>query len=72
MKASRSTVSFTSDNWSKLLKVPNKSLLVNKALEFYFSAQDHVKKAEADFIMKEIAHYESTGESYSHEETFKP
>lgn len=71
MPASRSTVSFNEENWKALQDVPNKSKVVNLALEFYFDAKRLMKKKEEDFIMNELRHYEASDESYSFEETFK-
>ena len=41
------------------------------ALKFYFTAKAALKKKEEEFILNELAHYESTREAYSFEETFK-
>lgn len=51
-------------------KEENKSKLVNKALEFYFGSKKLLKQKEEEFILDELAHFESTGEMYSFEETF--
>lgn len=71
MSASRSSISFSEENWSKLQSVNNKSKMVNAALKFYFDSKELVKKKEEEFILNEIAHYEATGESYTWDETFK-
>ena len=71
MVAARTTIAFDQLTWPKLKKAKNKSKLVNKALEYYFSAQEYLKKKEEEFILWEFAHYENTGESYSFDETFK-
>lgn len=71
MIASRSTISFTENNWTEIKKEGNKSKLVNKALEFYFSSKKLLKQKEEEFILNELAHFENTGEVYSFEETFK-
>lgn len=70
MIAARSTISFTENNWAKMKKEENKSKLVNKALEFYFGSKKLLKQKEEEFILNELAHFESTGERYSFEETF--
>ena len=70
MVASRSTISFTEENWNEIQKTSNKSKMVNSALKFYFDAKNLLKKREEEFILNELAHYEETGESYSFEETF--
>lgn len=70
MPASRSTVSFSEDNWKALQKVNNKSKVVNLALAFYFDARKMLKKREEEFIFNELKHYEDTGEAYDFGETF--
>lgn len=71
MPASRSTISFTEQNWQKLEASENKSKTVNVALKFFFDSKDLLKEKEEDFILNELQHYEDTDESYSFEETFK-
>ena len=71
MPASRSTISFTEQNWEKLEKEKNKSSIVNQALLFYFQTKERLKQREEEFILKELAHFEETQESYSFEDTFK-
>ncbi len=70
MSASRSTISFTEDNWKAIGNADNKSKMVNVALSFYFDSKKLLKKKEEEFILGELAHYENTGESYSLEATF--
>lgn len=70
MGASRSTISFTEDNWKAIRNADNKSKVVNVALNFYLDSKRLLKKKEEEFILNELAHYENTGESYSLEETF--
>ncbi|MBI4235280.1 hypothetical protein HY604_03190 [Candidatus Peregrinibacteria bacterium] len=70
MSASRSTISFTEQNWKKLADTENKSKTVNVALKFFFDSKELLKKREEEFILSELEHYEDTGESYSFEETF--
>lgn len=71
MPTSRSTVSFTEDNWEKLETTGNKSKIVNVALKFYFDSRELLQDKEEEFILNELAHYENTEESYSFDETFK-
>lgn len=71
MSASRSTISFTEQNWQKLANSENKSKTVNVALKFFFDSKELLKEKEEDFILNELQHYDDTGESYSFEETFK-
>jgi hypothetical protein len=71
MPASRSTISFTEQNWRKLESSNNKSKVVNIALRFFFDSKELLKEKEEDFILNELQHYDDTGESYSFEETFK-
>ena len=71
MSASRSTISFTEENWNKLAKGKNKSKMVNIALKFFFDSKDHLKESLEEFVLNELKHYEDTGESYSFEDTFK-
>lgn len=71
MPASRSTISFTEQNWQKLEASGNKSKTVNVALKFFFDSKKLLKEKEEDFILNELQHYEDTGESYGFEETFK-
>lgn len=70
MSVSRSTISFDQVNWSKLKNEKNKSRVVNAALRFFYDSKKAVEKAETDFILSELAHYEETGESYSADEVF--
>ena len=70
MITARSSISFTKENWEEMAKAENKSKLVNKALEFYFGSKKLLKQKEEEFILNELAHFESTGEVYSFEETF--
>lgn len=70
MPASRSTISFTEQNWQLLAKTSNKSKIVNNALKFFFDSKKLLKKREEEFILNELQHYEDTGECYSFEETF--
>ncbi len=70
MSASRSTISFTEDNWKAIGHAGNKSKVVNVALSFYFDSKKLLKKREEEFILGELAHYENTGESYNLDETF--
>ncbi len=70
MPASRSTISFTEQNWKKLSEIDNKSKTVNIALKFFFDSKELLKKKEEEFILNELQHYNDTGESYSFEETF--
>ena len=70
MSAARSTISFTEDNWKAIGNTGNKSKVVNVALNFYFDSKKLLRKKEEEFILKELAHYEETDESYSMEETF--
>lgn len=70
MAASRSTISFEQENWQKLEKEANKSQTVNIALKFYYSSKEKLKKAEEEFILNELAHFEETGESYNEDEVF--
>lgn len=71
MPASRSTISFTEQNWRKLESSNNKSKVVNIAIRFFFDSKELLKEKEEDFILNELQHYDDTGESYSFEETFK-
>ena len=71
MPVSRSTISFTDQNWQKLAKTENKSKTVNIALRFFFDSKELLKKREEEFILNELEHYADTGESYSFDETFK-
>ncbi len=71
MPASRSTISFTEQNWKKLEASGNKSKTVNVALRFFFDSKELLKEKEEDFILNELQNYDETGESYSFEETFK-
>lgn len=70
MSASRSSISFNEENWSKIQAASNKSKVVNTALKFYFDSKELLKKKEEEFILNELAHYEATGEVYTFEETF--
>lgn len=70
MPASRSTISFSKENWDKMESASNKSKVVNTALKFYFDSKELLKKKEEEFILNELAHYEKTGEVYTFEETF--
>jgi hypothetical protein len=71
MIAARSTISFTEENWTAVAKEKNKSKLVNKALELYLGTKKLLKQKEEEFLLNELAHLESTGETYSFEETFR-
>lgn len=71
MSTSRSTISFTEQNWAKLAVSSNKSKTVNVALKFFFDSKVLLKEKEEEFILNELQNYEKTGESYSFEETFK-
>jgi len=71
MSVVRSTISFQPQNWKKIACVKNRSKLVNKALEYYFTAQDFLKKKEEEFILQELGHYRKTGERYSLEKTLE-
>lgn len=71
MSTSRSTISFTEQNWEKLAVSSNKSKTVNVALKFFFDSKNLLKEKEEEFILNELQHYEDTGEAYSFEETFK-
>ncbi len=70
MTASRSSISFSEDNWDKIQDAKNKSKVVNTALKFYFDSKAILKQKEEDFILSELAHYEETGEVYTFDETF--
>lgn len=70
MPVSRSTISFDEQNWEALQDTPNKSKLVNVALRFYLDAKATLKEKEEEFILNELARYETDGEAYSFEETF--
>ncbi len=70
MSISRSSISFTEDNWNKIENASNKSKVVNTALQFYFDSKELLKKREEEFILNQLAHYEETGEVYTFEETF--
>lgn len=70
MLASRSSISFSEDNWNKIQAAKNKSKVVNTALKFYFDSKEIIKKKEEDFILNEWAHYEETGECFTYDETF--
>jgi len=71
MPASRSTISFTEQNWQELSTIDNKSKTVNTALKFFFDSKKLLKKREEEFILNELHHYDDSGESYSFEDTFK-
>lgn len=70
MPATRSTISFTEDNWHKIESEKNKSKLVNQAIEYFYKSKDFLKNKEEDFILNELAHFDAVNESYSYEETF--
>lgn len=69
--ASRSTIGFDEENWSKLVSEKNRSKVVNQALHFFYSAQKYLQEKEEEFILEELAHYQKTGEHYTFDETFK-
>ena len=58
MSVTRSTVSFTQQNWQGLKNAPNRSKLVNKALDYYFKAQNFIKDKEEEFLLLELADYQ--------------
>ncbi|PJC37274.1 hypothetical protein CO046_01295 [Candidatus Peregrinibacteria bacterium CG_4_9_14_0_2_um_filter_53_11] len=70
MSVSRSTISFSEQNWKKLANAENKSKTVNLALKFYYDSKELLKEKEEEFILNELQHYENTGESYGFDETF--
>lgn len=70
MSVTRSTVSFTDQNWNEVSKAKNKSRLVNQALTYFFDAQKFLKEKEEEFILNELKHYQDTGEHYTFDETF--
>lgn len=70
MSVSRSTISFSEENWKKISDEKNKSKLINTALRYFFDAQDYLKQAEQNFILDEWQHYKKTEESYTFDETF--
>ena len=70
MIAARSTIAFQEEIWPKIKWLKNRSKFVNEALKYFFAAKDYVKKAEQDFILWELAHFEKTWESYTFKETF--
>lgn len=70
MTASRSSVSFTEENWQRLRREANKSAVVNEALNFFYRSKKFLKEKEEEFILRELAHYRKTGEGYSVEEVF--
>ena len=54
----------------KLKNSKNRCLTVNKAVSYYFAAQEYLKKKEKEFILGELDHFKATGEHYTFEETF--
>lgn len=58
MTITRSTISFTQQNWQGLKNAPNRSKLVNKALSYYFKAQNFIKNKEEEFLLLELADYQ--------------
>lgn len=71
MTATRSTISFTKDNWKHLEKADNRSQIVNKAIKYYFDSQKFLEEKEKEFIFSEFKKYSKTKKSYSFEETFE-
>lgn len=71
MSVTRSTVSFTENNWNRITDANNRSKLVNDALTYFFTAQDYLKEKEEEFILGELKHYQDSGEHYTFEETFR-
>ena len=71
MAATRTSISFNQNNWEKLAAEPNRSKIVNEAVDFFYNAQKFLKEKEEEFILGELAHYQKTGEHYTFEETFK-
>jgi len=71
MSVTRSTVSFTENNWNRITDASNKSKLVNEALSYFFAAKDYLKEKEEEFILNELKHYKDSGEHYTFEETFR-
>ena len=71
MSVSRTTISFSEQNWKTLKKASNKSAVVNQALQFFFSAKKTLKQREEEFLLNELAHYAETEESYSLNEALK-
>ena len=58
MGVTRSTVSFNQENWEDLKNTSNRSKIVNKALSYYFKAQNFVKEKEEEFLLLELADYQ--------------
>ena len=71
MSVTRSTVSFTENNWNKISGTSNRSKLVNDALAYFFAAKDYLKEKEEEFILNELKHYQDSDEHYTFEETFR-
>ena len=71
MTATRTSIAFNQDNWNKLASEPNRSKIVNKAVDLFYKTQQMLKEKEEAFLLDEIAHYMNTGEHYTFEETFK-
>ena len=70
MLTSKSTISFTENNWKRIKNAKNKSKVINKALSFYFDSKAHLKQKEEDFILEEHKNYKKNGEIYSHDQVF--
>ena len=68
--SARSTISFNKENWQMVKDEKNKSRLVNEAIRYFYDAKEFLKEKEEDFILSELVHYDSVGESYSYEDTF--
>jgi hypothetical protein len=70
MTATRSTISFTKENWKHIEKANNRSQVVNSAIKYYFESQKFLEEKEKEFILSEFKKYSKTKKSYSFKETF--
>ncbi len=54
MKTAKRSFSIRIENSQRLDSYENKSTIVDKALDLFFSHQEHMKKAEESFFRKQI------------------
>jgi hypothetical protein len=48
----KTSISLTIPIWNKLKNIRNRSSVINKALDFYFTYEDSLKQAEQDYWQK--------------------
>jgi len=58
MPVMRSTISFHPLNWKRVKNKKNRSKTINAALDYYYKAQEFLKKKEEEFILQEFEHFQ--------------